>query len=66
MPEDTAIISSKIHAAMAEIHTAKNADGQTDRQMAFQLYVYSRLAKVPALRCRHGRVSYDRVFGAFI
>ena len=37
-------------------------DGQTDVISA----LYSRLASVPALSCRLGRVSYDRAFGALM
>ena len=45
-------------------------DGQTDRQTDRQTDVisalYSRLASVPALSCRLGRVSYNRAFGALM
>ena len=56
MPEDIAITSSKSDVDPCshgrEIDRQKSADGQTDRQTAFQLYIRSRLANVPALSCR--------------
>ena len=39
----------------------RQTDGQTD---SFSALYNSRLAKVPALSCRLGRVPYDRAFGA--
>ena len=37
---------------------------RTDRRTDGFSPLYSRLAKVPALSCRLGRVPYDRTFGA--
>ena len=45
-----------IHAEMVRYRH----DGHTDGFSA----LYSRLAKVPALSCRMGRVPYDRAFSA--
>ena len=49
-----------IHAEMVRYRR----DGQTDKQTDGFSALYGRLAKVPALSCRKGRVPYDRASGA--
>ena len=51
-----------VHAETARDQRDGRTDGQTDGFSA----LYSRLAKVPTLSCRLGRVPYDSAFGALI